>query len=206
VLRSSIRDGRLRAAAARRAYLSGGAGVNLLSRPFAIEWAPLGIRINASPARRHRGNERLFGGKPQGDATLQTLKRFGDLADIADAVCYRAGPQVRSDRRGRAVDGGTKDLGRSVDYPAPEWFGGSSATIRGPMSPRPHTTRLRRVGCWSAEASAKAESGDPVLALDSRLRRNEPAKEFPPHQLPTNDKLPDRRRSRPTSPADSSPG
>ena len=47
------------------------------------------------------------------------MRRFGDVRDIADAVCYLAGPSgAFITGEVLVVDGGNRDLGRPVDHPA----------------------------------------------------------------------------------------
>jgi len=65
----------------------------------------------------HRWHERLFVGSPQGAATLHLMNAL-HVRDIADAVCYLAGPVRCSDLRCRVPAMAAPDLGRSVDYPA----------------------------------------------------------------------------------------
>lgn len=101
------------------------AGVTYLSKSLAIEWAPLGIRINClSPgviategmdvypeeARRELPNSNL-------------MRRFGTVADVANAVCYLTGPSG-SFITGEllSVDGGNQIWGDQWTIPRPEWF------------------------------------------------------------------------------------
>ncbi|MFL4910645.1 SDR family NAD(P)-dependent oxidoreductase [Streptomyces sp. MMS24-I2-30] len=70
-------------------YNTSKAGVSALTRSLAVEWGPRGVRVNAvSPgyvdtplnALKQHMHERWLADTP--------LKRFGDLSEIAGAVCY----------------------------------------------------------------------------------------------------------------------
>ena len=70
------------------------AGVVYLSKTVAIEWAPLGIQINCvAPGAIATEGMNVY--SEEARRTLPNtnlLRRFGDVRDIADAVCYLAGP------------------------------------------------------------------------------------------------------------------
>jgi citronellol/citronellal dehydrogenase len=102
------------------------AGVIYLSKTVAIEWAPLGIRINCvAPGAIATEGMNVYSEEARKAMPRSNLmKRFGDVRDIADAVCYLAGPSG-SFMTGEVVtvDGGTQIWGDQWTIPRPEWFG-----------------------------------------------------------------------------------
>jgi citronellol/citronellal dehydrogenase len=102
------------------------AGVIYLSKTVAIEWAPLGIRINCvAPGAIATEGMTVYSEEARKAMPRSNLmKRFGDVRDIADAVCYLAGPSG-SFMTGEVVtvDGGTQIWGDQWTIPRPEWFG-----------------------------------------------------------------------------------
>ena len=70
------------------------AGVVALSKTVAIEWAPLGIQINCvAPGIIATEGMNVY--SPEAREALpktNLVRRFGDVRDVADAVCYLAGP------------------------------------------------------------------------------------------------------------------
>lgn len=71
------------------------AGVDALTRTAAVEWGPLGIRVNAiapGPIDETEGMRRLAP-SPEARARITTrvpLRRFGRIADVADAALFLA--------------------------------------------------------------------------------------------------------------------
>jgi len=102
------------------------AGVIYLSKTVAIEWAPLGIRINCvAPGAIATEGMNVYSEEARKALPRSNLmKRFGDVRDIADAVCYLAGPSGNF-MTGEVVtvDGGTQIWGDQWTIPRPEWFG-----------------------------------------------------------------------------------
>jgi citronellol/citronellal dehydrogenase len=102
------------------------AGVIYLSKTVAIEWAPLGIRINCvAPGAIATEGMNVYSEEARKALPRSNLmKRFGDVRDIADAVCYLAGPSG-SFMTGEVVtvDGGTQIWGDQWTIPRPDWFG-----------------------------------------------------------------------------------
>jgi citronellol/citronellal dehydrogenase len=102
------------------------AGVIYLSKTVAIEWAPLGIRINCvAPGAIATEGMNVYSEEARKALPRSNLmKRFGDVRDIADAVCYLAGPSGGF-MTGEVVtvDGGTQIWGDQWTIPRPEWFG-----------------------------------------------------------------------------------
>jgi len=102
------------------------AGVIYLSKTVAIEWAPFGIRINCvAPGAIATEGMNVYSEEARKAMPRSNLmKRFGDVRDIADAVCYLAGPSG-SFMTGEVVtvDGGTQIWGDQWTIPRPEWFG-----------------------------------------------------------------------------------
>jgi len=101
------------------------AGVVYLSKTVAIEWAPLGIQINCvAPGAIATEGMNVY--SEEARRTLPNtnlLRRFGDVRDIADAVCYLAGPSG-SFITGEVlvVDGGNQVWGDQWTIPRPDWF------------------------------------------------------------------------------------
>jgi citronellol/citronellal dehydrogenase len=103
------------------------AGVIYLSKTVAIEWAPLGIRINCvAPGAIATEGMNVYSEEARRAMPRSNLmKRFGDVRDIADAVCYLAGPSgAFMTGEVVTVDGGTQIWGDQWTIPRPEWFGG----------------------------------------------------------------------------------
>lgn len=102
------------------------AGVVSLSKTVAIEWAPLGIQVNcvAPGAIATEGMNVYSEEARQALPKTNLLRRFGDVRDVADAVCYLAGPSG-SFITGTVltVDGGNEIWGDQWTIPRPEWFG-----------------------------------------------------------------------------------
>jgi citronellol/citronellal dehydrogenase len=102
------------------------AGVIYLSKTVAIEWAPLGIRINCvAPGAIATEGMNVYSEEARKTMPRSNLmKRFGDVRDVADAVCYLAGPSGNF-MTGEVVtvDGGTQVWGDQWTIPRPEWFG-----------------------------------------------------------------------------------
>jgi len=102
------------------------AGVIYLSKTVAIEWAPLGIRINcvAPGAIATEGMNVYTEEARQEMPKTNLMKRFGDVRDIADAVCYLAGPSgAFMTGEVVTVDGGNQVWGDQWTIPRPDWFG-----------------------------------------------------------------------------------
>jgi len=101
------------------------AGVIYVSKTVAIEWAPLGIRINcvAPGAIMTEGMEVYPDEARQALPKSNLMKRFGDVRDIADAVCYLAGPSgAFMTGEVVTVDGGNQVWGDQWTIPKPEFF------------------------------------------------------------------------------------
>jgi citronellol/citronellal dehydrogenase len=102
------------------------AGVIYLSKTVAIEWAPLGIRINCvAPGAIATEGMNVYSEEARKSIPRSNLmKRFGDVRDIADAVCYLAGPSgAFMTGEVVTVDGGTQIWGDQWTIPRPDWFG-----------------------------------------------------------------------------------
>lgn len=101
------------------------AGVVALSKTVAIEWAPLGIQINCvAPGIIATEGMNVYSAEAR-EALPKTnlVRRFGDVRDVADAVCYLAGPSG-SFITGSVitVDGGNEIWGDQWTIPRPDWF------------------------------------------------------------------------------------
>jgi citronellol/citronellal dehydrogenase len=105
------------------------AGVIYLSKTLATEWAPLGIRVNcvAAGAIATAGLETY---SEEARETLQRanlMQRFGETADVTEAVIYLGGPSgsfVTGETL--VVDGGNQVWGDQWTIPRPAYFGGPS--------------------------------------------------------------------------------
>jgi len=101
------------------------AGVVHLSKTVAIEWAPLGIRVNCiAPGAIATEGMQVYSQEAREQLPKTNLmKRFGDVRDIADAVCYLAGPSgAFMTGEVVTVDGGNQIWGDQWTIPRPEWF------------------------------------------------------------------------------------
>ena len=101
------------------------AGVVYLSKTLAIEWAPLNIRVNCvAPGVIATEGMKVYPEEARRDMPNSSpMKRFGQVEDIANAVCYIAGPagafvtgEVLS------VDGGNQVWGDLWTIPRPDYF------------------------------------------------------------------------------------
>lgn len=101
------------------------AGVIYLSKTVAIEWAPLNIRVNcvAPGAIATEGMDVYPESARKALPNANLLRRFGEARDVADAVCYLAGP-TGAFLTGEVVvvDGGTQVWGDQWTIPRPDWF------------------------------------------------------------------------------------
>jgi citronellol/citronellal dehydrogenase len=101
------------------------AGVIYLSKTVAIEWAPLGIQINCvAPGPIATEGMNVYSEEARASLPkTNLLRRFGDVRDVADAVCYLAGPSG-SFMTGEVVtvDGGNQVWGDQWTIPRPDWF------------------------------------------------------------------------------------
>jgi citronellol/citronellal dehydrogenase len=101
------------------------AGVIYLSKTLAIEWAPLGIRVNCvAPGAIATEGMQVYPDEARRELpNANLMRRFGDVQDVADAVTYLAGPSG-SFITGEAlvVDGGNQVWGDQWTIPRPEWF------------------------------------------------------------------------------------
>lgn len=101
------------------------AGVIGLSKTVAIEWAPLGIRVNCvAPgiiATEGMGVYSEEARRKMPESNL--MRRFGDVQDVADAVTYLAGPSGKF-MTGEllTVDGGNQLWGDQWTIERPAYF------------------------------------------------------------------------------------
>lgn len=101
------------------------AGVIYLSKTVAIEWAPLDIRINCvAPGAIATGGMDVYSEEAQRDLPRSNLmKRFGEAADVADAVTYLVGPSgAFVTGEVVVVDGGNQVWGDQWTIPRPDYF------------------------------------------------------------------------------------
>jgi citronellol/citronellal dehydrogenase len=101
------------------------AGVIYLSKTVAIEWAPLGIKVNCvAPGIIGTEGMQVYPEEARRQMPETNLmKKFGDVRDVADAVCYLAGPSG-SFITGEVlvVDGGNQIWGDQWTIPRPDFF------------------------------------------------------------------------------------
>ncbi len=101
------------------------AGVIALSKTVAVEWAPLGVRVNciAPGVISTEGMEVYSEEARRRFPNTNPMRRFGDVRDVTDAVCYLAGPSggyITGEVL--TVDGGSHVWGDLWTIPRPAWF------------------------------------------------------------------------------------
>jgi len=104
------------------------AGVIALSKTVAIEWAPLGIRVNCvAPGIIATEGMGVYSEEARRNLPESNLmRRFGDVQDIADAVTYLAGPSGKFiTGEVLTVDGGNQIWGDQWTVERPAYFGAS---------------------------------------------------------------------------------
>ena len=101
------------------------AGVIYLSKTLAIEWAPLGIRVNCvAPGIIATEGMDVYPDEAREDMpNSNPMKRFGQPEDVANAACYLAG-ETGNFVTGEVivVDGGNQVWGDQWTIPRPDWF------------------------------------------------------------------------------------
>ena len=106
------------------------AGVIYLSKTLAIEWAPLGIRVNCvAPGAIATGGLETYSEEARRALPRSNLmQRFGETQDVTDAVIYLAAPSgAFITGETLVVDGGNQIWGEQWTIPRPAYFGGPSA-------------------------------------------------------------------------------
>ena len=106
------------------------AGVIYLSKTVAIEWAPLGIRVNCvAPGAIGTEGMDVYSDEARRDLPRSNLmQRFGKARDVADAVTYLVGPSgAFVTGEVMVVDGGNQVWGDQWTIPRPGYFGGPGA-------------------------------------------------------------------------------
>lgn len=101
------------------------AGVIALSKTVAVEWAPLNVRVNciAPGVISTEGMEVYPEEARRRFPNTNPMRRFGDVRDVTDAVCYLAGPSggyITGEVI--TVDGGSHVWGDLWTIPRPAWF------------------------------------------------------------------------------------
>jgi citronellol/citronellal dehydrogenase len=101
------------------------AGVIYASKTVAVEWAPLGIRINCvAPGVISTEGMNVYSEEARSMFSLTNpMKRLGRVEEIANAICYLAGP-AGSFMTGEVltVDGGNQLWGDQWTIPKPDYF------------------------------------------------------------------------------------
>lgn len=103
------------------------AAVIALSKTIAIEWAPLGIRVNCLAAGAiATGGLETYSEEARRELPRSNLMgRFGETADVTDAVIYLASPSgAFITGETLVVDGGNQIWGDQWTIPRPAYFGG----------------------------------------------------------------------------------
>ena len=101
------------------------AAVICLSQTLAIEWAPLKIRLNCvAPGIIATEGMGVYSEAARAQLPNSNLmKRFGSVSDVADAVCYLAGPSGEFiTGEVLTVDGGYQLWGDQWTIERPEYF------------------------------------------------------------------------------------
>ncbi len=103
------------------------AGIIYLSKTLAIEWAPLGIRVNcvAAGAIATAGLETYSEESRRNLPRSNLMQRFGETGDVAEAVIYLGGPSgsfVTGETL--VIDGGNQVWGDQWTIPRPGYFDG----------------------------------------------------------------------------------
>jgi citronellol/citronellal dehydrogenase len=101
------------------------AGVIGLCRTVAVEWAPLGIRVNCvAPGVISTEGMKVYPSEAQ-QAFAQTnpMKRFGQVEDVANAIAFLAGDTGRfMTGEVLTIDGGNHLWGDQWTIPKPDYF------------------------------------------------------------------------------------
>jgi len=103
------------------------AGVIHLSKTVAIEWAPLGIRVNCvAPGAIWTEGMNVYPEEARRELPRSNLmQRFGTARDVADAVTYLIGPSgTFVTGEVMVVDGGNQVWGDQWTIPRPDYFAG----------------------------------------------------------------------------------
>lgn len=101
------------------------AGVVHLSKTVAVEWAPLGIRINCvAPGIIATEGMNVY--SPEAREAMpgtNLMRRFGGALDVAEAAVYLAGPTGNFITGEMVhVDGGNQIWGDQWTIPRPDWY------------------------------------------------------------------------------------
>jgi citronellol/citronellal dehydrogenase len=101
------------------------AGVIYLSKTLAIEWAPLNIRVNCiAPGVIETSGMSVYPAEALRDMPkANPMRRYGQVEEIADAVCYIAGDAGKFiTGEVLTVDGGNHIWGDMWTIPRPDYF------------------------------------------------------------------------------------
>ncbi len=101
------------------------AGTIFLSKTLAVEWAPLGIRVNCvAPGVIATEGMNVYPDEARAEFDRSNpMKRFGDVQDVADACCYLAGPSGKFiTGETITVDGGHQLWGEQWTAGRPDYF------------------------------------------------------------------------------------
>lgn len=101
------------------------AGIIYLSKTLAIEWAPLNIRINCvAPGIISTEGMNVYPEEAQKEMpNTNLLRRFGQVEDVANAICYLGGgPGNFITGEVVVIDGGNQIWGDQWTIPKPDFF------------------------------------------------------------------------------------
>ncbi|HEY3695599.1 SDR family NAD(P)-dependent oxidoreductase [Phenylobacterium sp.] len=101
------------------------AGVIYASKTVAVEWAPLGIRVNCvAPGVIETAGMNVYPEEVRREfAATNPMKRFGQVEDVADAICFLAGACAGFvTGEVLTVDGGNQMWGDQWAIPKPDYF------------------------------------------------------------------------------------
>ncbi len=101
------------------------AGVIYLGRTLAVEWAPLGIRINCvAPGVTATEGMNVYPERARAEFRhANPMMKLGDARDVADACCYLAGPTGKFiTGETVAVDGGFQMWGEQWTAGRPDYY------------------------------------------------------------------------------------
>lgn len=101
------------------------AGVIYLSKTLAVEWAPLGIRVNnVAPGAIATEGQNVYPEDARAEFDRSNpMMKFGDAQDVADACCYLAAPSGKFiTGELLAIDGGFQMWGEQWTAGRPDYF------------------------------------------------------------------------------------
>jgi citronellol/citronellal dehydrogenase len=101
------------------------AGVIHVAKTVAVEWAPLGVRVNCvAPGIIETPGMGVYSDEVRrGFSATNPMKRYGQVEDVANAICFLAGPAaVFITGEVLAIDGGNQLWGDQWAIQKPDYF------------------------------------------------------------------------------------